>query len=272
MPDFSDIVFVTDLDGTLLPSNKIPLQKDLEAIKRFKKYGGTFTIATGRVIQAADQFFDILKPNAPVILNNGSLIHDIKTGKTLYNRTLDRSAKEYTLALMEKFPEMGVEVNFSDKICVVRLTEWEQQHLNVTHLPYVETGIDDIPEDGWCKVLYSVSHDMIHELEEFAASEGWDKASFVVSGESYFECLPKDTAKGFALKELIKIAGWENCRIAASGDYNNDLELLENADIPIAPQNAQEIVKKAAEFVTSADCNSGFISEAIEYIEKCYIK
>ena len=70
MPDFSDIVFITDLDGTLLPSNKIPLQKDLEAIERFKKYGGTFTIATGRVIQATEQFFDILKPNAPVILKN----------------------------------------------------------------------------------------------------------------------------------------------------------------------------------------------------------
>ncbi len=272
MPDFSNIVFITDLDGTLLPSSKIPLQKDLDAIERFKRYGGIFTIATGRVIQAADQFFDILKPNAPVILNNGSLIHDIETGETLYNRTLDRSAKEYTLALMEKFPEMGVEVNFPDKICVVRLTEWEQEHLNITHLPYTVTNIDDIPEDGWCKVLFSVPHGMIHELEEFAASEGWDKASFVVSGRSYFECLPKNTAKGLALKELIKIAGWENYKIAASGDYNNDLELLENADIPIAPQNAQEIVKNAAEFVTSADCNSGFIAEAIEYIEKRYIK
>ncbi len=272
MPDFSNIVFITDLDGTLLPSNKIPLQKDLEAIERFKKYGGTFTIATGRVIQATDQFFDILKPNAPIILNNGSLIYDIDSKKTLYNRTLDRAAKEYTIALMEKFPEIGVEVNFPDKICVIRLTEWEQQHLNITHLPYVETAIDDIPEDGWCKVLYSISHDRIHELEEFAASEGWDKASFVTSGKSYFECLPKDTAKGFALKELIKIAGWENCRIAASGDYNNDLEMLEVSDIPIAPQNAQKIVKDAAEYVTSADCNSGFISEAVEYIENHYVK
>ena len=272
MPDFSDIVFITDLDGTLLPDNKIPLQKDLEAIERFKKYGGTFTIATGRVIQAADQFFDILRPNAPVILNNGSLIYDINKKEALYNCTLDKAAKEYTLALMERFPEMGVEVNFPDKICVVRLTEWEQQHLNVTHLPYVETTIDEIPEDGWCKVLYAVSHEMIHELEEFAASEGWDKASFVVSGKSYFECLPKNTAKGYALKELIKIAGWENCKVAAAGDYNNDLELLENADIPIAPQNAQDIVKNAAEFVTYADCNSGFISEAIEYIEKRYVK
>ena len=48
--------------------------------------------------------------------------------------------------------------------------------------------------------------------------------------------------------------------------------MLEVSDIPIAPQNAQDIVKKAAEFVTAADCNGGFISEAVEYIESHYVK
>ena len=272
MSDFSNIVFISDLDGTLLPGSKIPLQKDIEAIERFKAGGGIFTIATGRIIQAAEQFFDVLRPNAPVILNNGSLIYDIRSGKALYNRSLDKAAKDYTIALMERFPDMGVEINLPDKIYAVRLNEWERKHLELTHLPYEEADISEIPPEGWCKVLYSIGGGKTRELEAYAASMNWNKTSFVISGDFLFECLPKDTAKGIAMKELVKIQGWDSFTIAAAGDYNNDLEMLEYADIGLAPGNSQEIVKNAAEFVASADCNSGFIAEAIDHIEKCYAK
>ena len=272
MSDFSNIVFISDLDGTLLPQSKIPLQKDIDAIERFKAGGGIFTIATGRVIQAAEQFFDVLKPNAPVILNNGSLIYDIESGSALYNCSLDKAAKEYTLELMERFPDMGVEINLPDQIYAVRITEWERLHLEMTHLPYKEADINDLPDDGWCKVLYSIGNGKTKDLEAYAASMNWNKTSFVISGDFLFECLPKDTAKGIAMKELIKIKNWENFIVAAAGDYNNDLEMVEFADIGFAPQNAQDIVKNAAVCVTSADCNNGFISEAIDYIEKHCVK
>lgn len=272
MSDFSNIIFISDLDGTLLPQNKIPLQKDIDAIERFKSGGGIFTIATGRIIQAAEQFFDVLKPNAPVILNNGSLIYDIESKTALYNRFLDRAAKDYTIALMERFPDLGVEINLPDKIYAVRITEWERLHLKMTHLPYEEAGINEIPSEGWCKVLYSIANEKMGELVDYAASMNWDKTNFVTSGDFLFECLPKDTAKGIAMKELIQIKGWDSFKIAAAGDYNNDLEMIEYANIGFAPQNAQEIVKKAAVCVTSADCNNGFIAEAIDYIEKHCVK
>ena len=273
MSDFSNIVFISDLDGTLLPYNKIPLQKDIDAIERFKAGGGIFTIATGRIIQAAEQYFDVLKPNAPVILNNGSLIYDIGRKTALYNRFLDKAARDYTIALMERFPDLGVEINLPDKIYAVRLTEWERKHLELTHLRYEEANIEEVPPEGWCKVLYSIDHEKMDELVKYADSMNWDKAYFVTSGDFLFECLPKDTAKGIAMKELIKIKGWESFTIAAAGDYNNDLEMIEYADIGFAPQNAQEIVKKSAVCVTSADCDSGFIAEAIDYIEKvCKVK
>ncbi|MCH5192708.1 MAG: HAD family hydrolase [Oscillospiraceae bacterium] len=272
MSDFSNIVFISDLDGTLLPDSKVPLEKDMEAIERFKNGGGIFTIATGRIIQAADQFFDVLKPNAPVILNNGSLIYDTETGERLYNCTLDKAAKDYTIALMERFPEMGVEINLPDRIYAVRLNDWERKHLELTHIPYTEAGIDDIPAEGWCKVLYSIAHERLNEVESYAASMGWDKANFVISGDFLFECLPKDTAKGIAMKELVKIKNWDSFTIAAAGDYNNDLEMIEYADIGFAPRNAQEVVKNAADHVTAADCNEGFIAEAIDHIEKMLCK
>jgi len=66
MPDFSDVMIITDLDGTLLPENKILSEKDLEAIKKFRSDGGKFTIATGRTIQSADRYIKELEIDIPV--------------------------------------------------------------------------------------------------------------------------------------------------------------------------------------------------------------
>lgn len=268
MPKFSNTVLVTDLDGTLLPHNKILNEKDLNAIKYFRQNGGIFTIATGRIIQAADQFFESLKPDAPVILNNGGLIYDTRKKEIIYEISLDDAAYEYTKSLMEKFPDMGVEVNLSDGIFAVNMTEWEQLHLSMTHLPYTVKGMEEIPKNGWCKVLYSIGGGRVNDLSDYAASSGWDKTSFVISGDFLFECLPKGCTKGSALKRLSELEKWNDFTVAAAGDYNNDLEMLEFADIAIAPQNAQKIVKESADYVTKASCQEGAIAEAIDYLDK----
>lgn len=268
MPKFSNTVLITDLDGTLLPQSKILNQKDINAIEYFRQNGGIFTIATGRIIQASEQFFEPLKPDAPVILNNGGLIYDIDKKETLYEKCIDEASLQYTVDLMEKFPEMGVEVNLPDGIFVVRMTEWERRHLDMTHLPYTEKNLDEIPESGWCKVLYSMGGGRVTELSDYAAKMSWDKTSFVISGDFLFECLPKDCTKGSALKELWSIEKWDTFTVAAAGDYNNDIEMLEFADIAIAPQNAQDIVKNSADYVTKATCEEGAIAEAIDYLDK----
>ena len=49
----SDILIITDVDGTLLRENKGISKENLEAIKRFTDKGGHFTVSTGRAIDVA---------------------------------------------------------------------------------------------------------------------------------------------------------------------------------------------------------------------------
>ncbi len=268
MADFSNYMLITDLDGTLLPSSKIVSEKDLKAIERFKEGGGLFTIATGRIYQAAEQLFDILKPNAPVLLNNGGLIYDLEKKQELYSCYIDSKAVDYTIELMEKFPEIGVEINTMDNIYVIRMSEWEQIHLGITKLKYVEKSIDEVKNEKWCKVLYSIEGSKMHLLEEYVKKNNWNKTNFTASGEFLFECLPLNCSKGSALEKLVDICGFDSYTITAAGDYDNDIAMLEYADIGFAPANALDKVKKSASYVTKATCEEGMIAEAIEYIEK----
>ena len=83
--DISRVLLITDMDGTFLPASKIPGRADLQAVERFQKAGGRFSIATGRSLQASQQYFDLLTVNSPIIMCNGGMVYDINEKKQYYD-------------------------------------------------------------------------------------------------------------------------------------------------------------------------------------------
>lgn len=72
--------------------------------------------------------------------------------------------------------------------------------------------------------------------------------------------------KGTALEELRKACGMEDFTFVAAGDYNNDIELLQAADVAYCPSNAAEEVKKVADKVFEQSCEEDFIAAVIDEI------
>ena len=68
---FDGYVIVSDLDGTLLDNNKNISKENLEAINYFTENGGKFTVATGRVIEATEEYLSKIEINFPIIVYNG---------------------------------------------------------------------------------------------------------------------------------------------------------------------------------------------------------
>lgn len=71
-------LFVSDLDGTLLNSNKEISCYSKEILNKFIGEGGNFTIATARTPATANIILNDINLNLPVILMNGAIIYDIK--------------------------------------------------------------------------------------------------------------------------------------------------------------------------------------------------
>ena len=65
---------VSDLDGTLLNSGKTISKNCINSIRLAQKSGILFTINTGREYAMLDGFLNEIRPNAPVISNNGAEI------------------------------------------------------------------------------------------------------------------------------------------------------------------------------------------------------
>ena len=70
--DFSKVIIMTDLDGTLLDDKKQIAEKDLAAIEEFRKGGGIFTVATGRGYAMAEKVIRRLKIDVPLMRDTSS--------------------------------------------------------------------------------------------------------------------------------------------------------------------------------------------------------
>lgn len=268
MKDLSNVIFITDMDGTLLPANKRLSQKDLDAIYDFRKFGGRFTVATGRTVQSASQYFSALQLDEPIIVLNGGAIYDCKDQKYVWQKFVDLSAYDAVKDILENFPKVGAEIDLSDEILVPQYSIQEEYHIDISYKDITPRSADikEISPEGWCKVLFAADHDEIDKLAEYTKDKGWDSLTFVRSSKYFYEILPNGCSKGTALQKMLELYHSFGYTVAACGDFDNDIEMLKNADIPLAPANAVSEVKKIACMVTKADCNSGAVAEALYYV------
>ena len=71
-------LFVTDLDGTLLNSNKEVSEYSVEGLNELIDRGVNFTVATARTPATVVELLEKVNLKLPVALMNGVLIYDIK--------------------------------------------------------------------------------------------------------------------------------------------------------------------------------------------------
>lgn len=265
--DFKNTIFMTDLDGTLLTDEKKVHPKDLAAIERYRAGGGIFTIATGRGYAMAKRVAEEICPNVPCVVFNGAAVYDFTADRFLWRCEIGSQAREYIHKVIEKFPNVGVEVLCEQTVYVPIMNDYEQKHLDMEGVVPDIRPLDEIPDEGWLKFLFTADPDTLDELEKLAAGGGFDKVHWLRSASVFYECLPigVDKSRGFA--ELIKILHAENRFSIASGDYKNDAAMIKKADLGVAVASALDEVKAAADLVV-CDNNSAPISEVINYLEK----
>ena len=268
--DINKVIILSDMDGTLLNSKKEITEQDLNSIRKFTSMGGKFTIATGRTVQTFEQYRNILEINIPIILFNGALIYNYETKQTLYMNELPKEARQITEEILDSLPEAGGEVLKQNGTYVFRNNDYEQLHTNICKIIPNYSELKDIDSKGWLKVLFAMAPEEIPHIELLVHQKGYDTVEFVKSSNIFYEMLTKGITKGSALEEYRKLEGFEGYTFVSIGDFDNDIEMIKNADFGACPSNAQEDVKKSADLVLSRSCDEGAVSELIEYItDRC---
>ena len=263
----AEILFFSDMDGTFLKHDKTISEENLAAVKRLSEAGGRFIITTGRVIQASKHYFEPMGNAFPAILCNGGMIYDCASGKVMWSKYLDAdTAKSSIEQLLEEFPDVCAEICTPNCIYDVNINDTERGHWKSAGFTAEIVGsIDEVPRENWSKVLFAMKAERIESFAAYCRTlPHYDKAEYVTSGTIFHEMLPKDCSKGSALKRLPQVYHIENPFTVAMGDYDNDIEMLQSADLAVCPANARDNVKAVCAWVTRETSEENAVAGVID--------
>lgn len=233
--NYNGYLILTDIDGTLTPRAGEVSAENAEAIEYFKKNGGLFTFATGRMPEYLSRF--PFRANAPIVTINGTLICDGE-GRTLWQKPM--AAKDCIPVIR----------HILDRYPCVKTVQRCSQHpdrLAIDFLPPEESLLTF--EDG-CPTYKIV---FICEAEKDALLLRKDLTEHFGDAFSYDRSWPvglemHDSAsgKGACIDVLRQMLPHVHTVITV-GDYENDVTMLRAADIGCAVANALPSVKAAAD-------------------------
>jgi Cof subfamily protein (haloacid dehalogenase superfamily) len=252
MNDYSKYLIISDLDGTLINSQNKITHENLDAIKCFTGYGGSFAIATGRTRDNIRPYIKDLILNGPCILYNGGGIYHFQKEMFLGTEFLDRDAlKEFIIYCKLNFKSMAVEIFTPEVMYIVTPEHIKDPYVESEKQIFSRVTLDEALKMNWIKVLLYDSPENLKTAYKALKKFGLEhKVDSVFSQDFYLELMNKGVSKGSALNTLRQLSYYRGRTIIAVGDYDNDLEMIKAADIGIAVSNARDCVKKAADIVT----------------------
>lgn len=263
--NFSDILIVSDIDGTLVNTPDPIPQRNLDALRRFTAAGGHFALATGRSVNSARRFVDQVPVNAPCVVFNGSAIFDYEKEAFVYTRPLADTFRDHTRALVERFPQLGVALVGDFHTAAVVNPELVLECIGDEDFGVSACPLDEA-QGPFLKSIMMIETEFTEEVEQYGNSLGFSDVTFIRSGPVFVEMLPVGETKGSGIIHLAGSMGKTIENVVAIGDYYNDFEMLKTAGFPVTVAEAPDDIKAICRFVTGS-CDGGALADLIEHLE-----
>lgn len=162
--------------------------------------------------------------------------------------------------------DKGCGIYFDDYVYIVKngLFASATMYFDKAHFEVVKS-IDDVPKDGWMKVIFWSNPITIKSLQKFIDKNENPDANFMSSSVCTIEMLQKGTHKGVGIMKLADMLGIDKSHVAAIGDYYNDWDMLKTVGLPACAGQAPAPIHNICKF-EACHCNKGCVADLLEYI------
>ena len=245
---------ITDLDGTLLRSDKTISERTLETLAKCKKLGIIIGAATARSENSAKGYLDLFKPDI-IISNGGALARCF--GEIVYKSMLDPGTVSGIIKLCKKFqPDGDITVETDEGY----FWNYKEKPPTGSDFDYaIYSDFSDFERPAYKITAILEDPEVMYKI----ANKFPSCSCLAFTGEVWRRFANKDAGKVSAIKKISEHLGISSESIAAFGDDYNDVEMLEYCGIGIAMGNAVSEAKQAADFICGTNDNDG-LAEFIE--------
>lgn len=251
-------IFFSDLDGTLLNSQKTITPATRNALKKFTDSGNHFVICTGRAMDSVLQIqkdLSLTFPGTFLAAFNGAQIYDCDKETTIYRAGICIDLVSQIFDLAKKY---GVHIQTYSDTHIITFADDECTKYYRHFIPsplLLTSDIRSVLTIEPCKCIAIELHDhqkMEHFRKALLPLVG-STLSVMYSNPFYLEIFPSEAGKGSAVTRLCDYLQIPVENALAAGDEQNDISMIRAAGTGIAMINATEDVKASADRITDAD-------------------
>lgn len=261
-----------DLDGTLLNSDKEISQENMKYINYAVEKGIKVLICSGRIYTGAKVFAEQFSVEGPMVVCNGAMIRDVKTGEVYYSNMLSKEDCVKVIDLLHKegiyFHTYINDVMYAEKLDYAALYYMIKSkdlrsdfRIDVKVVESVKDIIVKSSENPSKIVVMSSKSEELSRVRQLV--ENISTIEVVSSNYDNFEILNRGVSKGKALEIISQMFSINREEIIAIGDNENDHSMLEYAGFSVAMGNAEDKIKNICDFVTLSNDEDG-VAHAIK--------
>lgn len=271
MGKYDNVFIVSDIDNTFLAKDRSIPERNLDALKYFKREGGRFTFATGRSHFSLHQAFpdaaELL--NGPAILGNGSYLYDYSREEIISPVYIEKAlALQVAHFILDSYPDTGMRILTPETTIYSRINKYISKELSQGW--YKNISLHQDPKDWsgihWCKIVIRDDPEKLDDMRNLIDDKfSRNDIEMVKSEIDFLEIQAKGCNKGRGIEILRDscLKANKTTTFFACGDYENDISMMKAADVAVCPNNACDEVKAIADLVLG-ECDNGIIAELIE--------
>src|SRR3954451_16426624 len=249
---------VSDVDGTLLPKDKVLTDGAKRAVRKLHEAGIGFTIVSSRPTIGMGFLIEPLQITLPIGAFNGSSIVDAGL----------RPIEQHLIPPGTAQRSIDVLVEFGVDIWLFTNDQWLTRNPDGEYVPHEKLAIKHDPVivkdftpylTGACKIVGASSDAPLLQRCERAMQEALGREATAVRSQTYYlDVTPPGHDKGTFVTAMAKRLGISTEAVVTVGDMQNDLAMFATSGISFAMGNATEDVKKQATYVTDSNERDGF--------------
>jgi len=261
---------VTDMDGTLIDDEgRVPAGLT-DAVADMRDAGIVFAPASGRQLANLRAVLGSAVDDSPLIAENGSFV--VHGGEEVHSDTISAQDAEAAITMTRRLVDSGHDVGavVAGKYCAY-IERSDAAFLEQTRLYYealeIVEDLTAIPLDEVLKVAV-FDFDDVEKGSSQALTAAVPHVQTVVSGMHWTDMMSAQASKGRALAALQARLGILPEQTAVFGDYLNDLDLYDHADLGFAMRNAHPGIHAAAAYTAPANTEDGVLRTVAELLRR----
>ncbi len=257
-------IFAFDIDGTLVDSKTgYAPQSTIDALKELAKdENNILAIATGRtkfVLDGLDSIIDLFEykvtTNGQVISSKSDVVFKNPFPKEQNNLIFEfLKQNEFTCGLV------GMEEMVFNRESSITDTIFKERKKLRPDIPIPRVSTDFHLENEIVQLWLLGDSDTCSAIEK-----EFPDLRCVSWGNYGYDVIPRGISKASGVKMLKDYIDSEEFEVYCFGDSNNDIEMIEYADVGVAMGNALPRVKEVADYVTTDVDKDGIKNALIHF-------